>query len=152
MSEPKRHALKCELAQEVLRDCGQLRLQLMGWSMLPTIWPGDVVVIERAESSSVSRGDVVLFRRDERLFVHRVVQKNIQGTKQIRTQGDAMQASDPPVDERELLGKVSLITRNGRSIRPTRELSVCDRAIASLVRLSETGARVVVRVHGFIQN
>lgn len=150
MSE--RHAVKCELATEVLRECGKLRLQVMGWSMLPTIWPGDVALIERAESSSVSRGDIVLFGRGERLFVHRVVQKGSQGTTQMVTQGDAMPTSDPPLGKRELLGKVALIIRNGQCIRPRTTLSVRDRAVASLIRLSETGARVVVGVHGFIHN
>ena len=148
----QQHAMKCHLAAEVLQNFGTLRLQVMGWSMLPTIWPGDVVVIEKAESSSVSGGDIVLFGRDKRLFVHRVVKKRVEGTTQVLTQGDAMPVSDPALDERELMGKVTLIVRNGRSIRPTTKLGVRDRVVASLARQSETGARVVVGVHGFIHN
>ena len=69
------HALKCDLAGEVLRSSGTLRLQVMGWSMLPTVLPGDTLVIESAHSNSVCEGDIVLFGRDRRLFAHRVVTK-----------------------------------------------------------------------------
>ena len=66
------HALKCELAGEVLRSSGRLRLRVTGWSMLPAIFPGDTLVIERANGESLGKGDIVLFHRDRRLFVHRV--------------------------------------------------------------------------------
>ena len=70
------YALKCELAGEVLRSSGTLRLRAMGWSMLPTVWPGDTLVIERIHSDAVSEGDIVLFGRDRRVFAHRVVAKS----------------------------------------------------------------------------
>ena len=38
------HAIKCELASEVLNRSGSLRLKVMGWSMLPAVWPGDTLV------------------------------------------------------------------------------------------------------------
>ena len=44
------HALKCELAAESLRLSGRLRLRVTGWSMLPTICPGDTLIIERADA------------------------------------------------------------------------------------------------------
>jgi len=37
------HALKCELAGEVLRSSGRLRLKVSGSSMLPVIRPGDTL-------------------------------------------------------------------------------------------------------------
>ena len=67
------HAVKCELAGEVLRASGRVRLQVTGWSMLPSVWPGDTLVIESVASDAVSEGDIVLFSRERRLFAHRVV-------------------------------------------------------------------------------
>lgn len=146
------HALKCDLAGEVLRSSGTLRLQVMGWSMLPTIWPGDTLVIESANSNSVCEGDIVLFGRDRRLFAHRVVTKASQpGDSRVVTRGDAMPAADYPLAEDELLGKVSVIVRNGRCIAPSRSLRFSERTVAALVRSSEIAARVVVGVHG-LQN
>ena len=142
--------VKCHLAAETLRQSGKLRLQVMGWSMLPTIWPGDVLIIERAKTRSVSQGDIVLFGREQRFFVHRIVKKATQEPSWLLTQGDAMEAPDPPVEDRDLLGKVSLIVRNGRCIQPRRKLNIRDKAVASLVRFSESGARLIVGLHGFV--
>jgi signal peptidase I len=146
------HALKCELAGEVLRSSGTLRLCVTGWSMLPTIWPEDTVVIERIDSSEISEGDIVLFARDRRFFVHRVVEKTgVAKDSTILTRGDAMPQPDPPVSGRELMGRVSYIVRNGKLIVPDRSLPVPQRAIAALVRRSDIAARVVVGVHGVFQ-
>jgi|SRR5579863_3356567 len=143
------HALKCELAGEVLRSSGTLRLRVMGWSMLPAIWPGDTLVVENANHSAVSKGDIVLFGRDRRLFAHRVVARRSQpGKLQLVTRGDAMPAEDAPVSDNELLGRISFIGRNGRLIEPSRSRGFSQRAIAALVRSSEIAARVVVGVHG----
>src|SRR5690348_15825963 len=92
--------LKCELAAEVLRAVGMLRMQVTGWSMLPTVWPGDTLMIERAPVGGVAEGDIVLFGRERRLFVHRVVKKL--GDLKFVTCGDAMSAPDPVIDPHEL--------------------------------------------------
>jgi signal peptidase I len=146
------HALKCELAGEVLRSSGTLRLQVLGWSMLPSIWPGDTLVVERADSKAVSEGDIVLFGRNRRLFAHRVIAKPCQSEdSRVVTRGDAMPAPDSPVSADELLGRVSAILRNGKRIEPSRSLRLSERAVATLVRTSEIAARVVVGVHGMRQ-
>jgi signal peptidase I len=142
------HALKCEMASEVLRSSGTLRLRVTGWSMLPTIWPGDTLVVESVTSDAVNEGDIVLFGRDRRLFAHRVVQNIYGGFAEILTRGDAMPKPDPPVCETELLGKVRYIVRNGKSFEPGRSLGLTDRAVAALVRSSEMAARAVVGVRG----
>jgi signal peptidase I len=145
------HAVKQELAGEVLILSGRLRLGVTGSSMLPTVWPGDTLVIERASSDAVSKGDIVLFQRDGRFFVHRVVGK-IAGDSMILTRGDAMLRPDPPVAGRCLLGKVVSIVRQGKRIRPKTDMGLSSRAVAAAVRRSETAARVVVGVHGMLQS
>jgi signal peptidase I len=141
------HALKCELAGEVLRSSGALRLRVTGWSMLPTVMPGDTLVIERISPDAVSEGDIVLFVRDRRFFVHRVVTKGSHDAA-ILTCGDAMPAVDPPVPGSNLLGRVSLILRNGQRIEPSRNPRLSHRTVSALVRRSTFAARVVVGVHG----
>src|SRR5215469_1498253 len=118
-------AIKCELAAEVLRSSGTLRLRVTGWSMLPTVWPGDTLLIERVDPKAVPEGDIVLFGRDRRLFAHRVL-KNERSV--LVTRGDSMRTPDSPVDETEFLGRVSSIVRNGKWIKPRRTLRVQKRA------------------------
>jgi signal peptidase I len=145
------HGVKCDLAGEVLRSSGRLRLRVMGWSMLPSVWPGDTLVVDSVKSDGVCEGDIVLFGRDRRLFAHRVVKNNAGVDAKIVTRGDAMPAPDPPVDETQVLGKVSFIVRNGKCIEPRRSLRFSERAVAALVRGSDTAARVVVGIHGMRQ-
>jgi signal peptidase I len=145
---PELHALKCELASEVLRSSGRLRLRVTGWSMVPTIFPGDTIVIEHAGSERVNKGDIVLFHRDRRLFVHRVSGKTgSAGDLRIITQGDGMRRPDPPVAGSQLLGKVSLVVREGRCLEPAKTMGLSGRAVAALVRRSSSAARVIVGVH-----
>jgi len=116
--------------------------------MLPAIFPGDTLVIEPANSESVGKGDIVLFHRDRRLFVHRVSETSGSARDfQIVTQGDGMPNPDPPVSSSQLLGKVSFVVRDGRCLEPARIPGFSMRAVAALVRRSSSAARVVVGVH-----
>jgi signal peptidase I len=142
------NALKCELAGEVLRSTGTLRLRVTGWSMLPSVMPGDTLVIDRVQSDAVCEGDIVLFGRDRRFFVHRVMTKSSDPEiAEFVTCGDAMPTPDPPVSQSDVMGRVSLILRNGKCFQPARSLSVPGRAVAALVRRSVLAARVVVGCH-----
>ena len=142
------HALKCEMAAEVLRSSGTLRLRVTGWSMLPTVWPGDLLIVERVESAQTVEGDIVLFVRHRRLIAHRVVKNH---SSMMVTRGDSMQTPDSPVRENEFLGRVSSIVRNDRNIEPRKALGAGERAVASLVQRSDVAARVVVGVRGLLQ-
>src|ERR1700678_3631948 len=147
-SSAELHALKCELADEVLRSSGRLRLCVMGWSMLPAIFPGDTLVIERADGENVSKGDIVLFHRDRRIFVHRVSGKSgSAGDLQVVTQGDGLSKPDAPVSSSQLLGKVSFVIRDGRCLELAKTPNFPMRAVAALVRRSPSAGRLVVGVH-----
>src|SRR5436305_6849449 len=76
------HSLKCELASESLRLSGNLRLKVSGWSMLPTIWPGDTLVISRLDGGELLQGEIALFQREGRFIVHRVLSKASSSIKQ----------------------------------------------------------------------
>lgn len=151
------HALRCELAAEVLRASGSLRLRVTGWSMLPTVWPGDTLVIEQACGDQVFEGDIVLFSSGRRFVAHRVVAiGNDSGvstvqTSTVQTQGDAVRRPDAPLAAGDVLGKVSFILREGRIIEARRRLCFSDRAVAAGFRCSSFAACVVVRVHGMLQ-
>lgn len=142
------HAVKCELAIDVLRSSGELRLQVEGWSMLPSIWPGDVLVVKRVDFSKVAEGEIVLFRRNRRLFAHRVVRSE---ASDIVTRGDSMAAPDSPVEEDEILGRVISIMRDGKPLRPRTSLRIRERVIAGAVQRSEFAARLLVRARELMQ-
>lgn len=146
------HSIKSQLAADVLRSTGVVRLKVTGWSMLPTVWPGDTLVVEHAASSRPTSGDIVLVLREGRLFAHRLIENpRDDGSTEVLTRGDAMEHADPPVHKNGLVGKVTRIVRNGKSIAPRQGLRASERVIAAMVQRSNLAARVVVGIHGFLQ-
>ena len=108
-----REGNKCKLAEQVLRSSGQLRLRATGTSMLPTVWPGDLLTIRRQPLSCVLPGALVLYTRHNRFFVHRVLRKFVRdGYPMLLTRGDALPQADPPVSPQEFLGAVIAIERD----------------------------------------
>ncbi len=141
-------AVKCELAGEVLRSFGSLRFAATGWSMLPSVWPGDTLVVDRITPDQVHVGDVVLVGREGRLCAHRVVSMAADShNPQWITQGDALPAPDRPVAKNELLGKVSYLIRAGKLIEVPAGLNGVKRLTANIVRRSVPAARALVYLH-----
>ena len=134
---------KCSLAAEVLRRFGQLRLRVTGASMLPSIWPGDVVAVCSSSLNQISRGDVVLFFRDRRFVVHRVVE--VSGDR-LLTRGDSVLGPDTPVSSDELLGRVVSITGAGDTRKPAR-LGVAGRLLAWALRRSTVISNLLLGLH-----
>ena len=56
-----------------LRADGSVCFRVLGGSMFPWIRSGDLVFVRSFAYEQASRGDVVLFERGDRLFVHRVI-------------------------------------------------------------------------------
>jgi len=107
--------LSLTLAEGLLRQTGELRFVARGASMLPAIYPGDEIIVHRAGLAGVKAGEVVLFRRQDRWFLHRV-REILQGAPQPRliTQGDGLDSPDAPICSEELLGRAEFFVRNGR--------------------------------------
>ncbi len=134
-------ALRCDLAADVIRNFGELRLKVMGGSMFPAIRPGDVVTLERAESHQLAPGTIVSYRSGDLLITHRV--KRVMGL-QLIAQGDTVSRRDAPIPSSEILGKVVSIERNGRRVALTR--SAWQRIVSGIARRSELSRRVLLRL------
>jgi signal peptidase len=144
------HALRCELAAELLHSSRNMRLRVTGHSMLPAIWPGDALIVEPVAGDSVGNGDIVLFSSGTRFVAHRVVAKS-SACSAIETQGDAVAQADQPIPSDEVLGKVAFIVRDGKCAKPGKRLDLPQRTAAAFLRRSKLAARVAVGIHNFRQ-
>lgn len=125
--------VRCGLAAEALRSRGVLILRATGVSMLPTLWPGDLLTVQCLRGEEAEPGEIVLYMRHDRFFIHRIVSRNLgREDASVVTRGDCMPADDPPIGRNEMLGKVTGIQRSGSIFLPARRLSPFRRFLAFL--------------------
>ncbi len=130
--------LGCELAGEVVSTFGEVRLRVLGTSMVPSIHPGDLISVQRASLSEISAGEIALYLREGRLFAHRVVARaGSDEESRVIMRGDRLSQNDPPVCASEFLGRVHRIERDGRLLQPATRLSIWERTIVLLLRSSD---------------
>ena len=133
--------LKLELAADVVRRFGEVQLQVTGTSMLPAVWPGDVLTVRRRCAAELLLGQIVLCYRDGRFCAHRLVGRR--GDCLI-TRGDSMPNEDRPFRDEEVLGEVVGVLRQGRSIDPSPNWWYC--AWSRILRHSELCTRMLLRL------
>jgi signal peptidase I len=84
--------------------------------MYPTIRRDDQVLVERTCSDNLRFGDIIVFKKYERLIVHRVIGKRkVEGEYYFREKGDASLQSSlvPP---KEIIGRVVNIRQQDKTI------------------------------------
>lgn len=108
----------CELIAEVTGSFGEVCLKVTGSSMMPVIWPDDVITVQR-EMDDLQPGQIVLYRRGETLVAHRIVCVH-EGF--LITRGDSLANDDPPIGEPDVVGRVTGIVRDGRCLHPSQSL------------------------------
>lgn len=96
-------------------------VRVLGGSMIPWIRSGDLIFIKRSDFAKVSAGDIILFERDGRFFVHRIIghAKSLSAGESaplLITKGDALDREDAPVSAVEFLGRASRIHRGSHHI------------------------------------
>lgn len=103
--------------QAVLAKGYPFRFQARGWSMVPFIRDGDVIVVTPFHDNKNPKiGEVIAFIHPEvgKLIVHRVIAKQ---DSAFFIQGDSiLEQSDGYVPTNNLLGRVIRVERNGKSI------------------------------------
>jgi signal peptidase I len=139
---------KVGLAADMLRDCGRVQLQAWGTSMLPSLWPGDLLTIESVAHSEVVPGDIVLVLRDHAFLIHRLVERRQdQGCISWITKGDAVPRNDPPAGASQLLGRVTGIQHGIRLLVPSRRVSLLHSVLAWGLCHSDRFRNLTLRVH-----
>ena len=100
-----------ELIVDLLSRGHAVEFQVHGDSMHPVIREHDTLHVEPLRDCA--RGDVVLVRAERGLTAHRVIAKR--GTTLI-LRGDNAPAADDPVEESQVLGKVTYVVRAGKRV------------------------------------
>jgi len=136
------------LVTQMLGSFGELRPVVRGASMVPSIFPDDVLIVRPETARNACSGDVVLFFRDGLFCTHRVVGKIEEGGRiSLLTCGDALSKNDPPVAEEEFLGLVAAVVRGPKRIEMGRPPVASERLLRWAVRRSPGVAKWTLRWH-----
>jgi Peptidase S24-like len=145
---PSKHETRLDLAAEVLRRFGEVRFVAQGGSMMPSIYPGDLVTVRSESIAGMRCGEIVLFLLGGRFFVHRVMRKWPERDRVVfAARGDALNQEDPSVDGTQLLGRVTSILRRGKPVKFAARLRPSMKVARWAVRNSETFARALLAAH-----
>ena len=103
--------------KETLEKNGFLKFKAIGASMVPYIFSGDVIIIEKIDANEVTIGDILFFESQGSLFVHRLMRtSNTENGTYLITKGDSMHSHDNPIRPSQVLGKVKKIKRWGITV------------------------------------
>jgi hypothetical protein len=142
------HDTRLDLASEVLHRFGEVRFIAHGGSMVPSIYPGDLLTVRSHSPSGARRGEIVFFLLGGRPYVHRVTRKWPERNRiAFATRGDALPKEDPSVDASQLLGRVTAIQRRGKYVEIIAKPGPFLRAHRWAVRNSLAYTRLLLAVH-----
>src|SRR5579884_2713128 len=139
------HHQKFQLIIAALESLKHVNMKALGSSMLPSIWPGDIVLIASAGSEQFEVGAIVVIRKSAGLLIHRLIAR----AAWLTSRGDAMPQADPPVRPGDVLGKVTKVYRGMREIRIRRQLSPVHRLAALLLCHSQLLLNLTLRAANF---
>lgn len=105
------------LGRSLLNDNATVKLRLGGYSMYPSLIPGDVAIIQKVESDKLKPGQVIVFEQRDRWIAHRIIRISREQSLVIQTQGDSVPKKDNPIHENDILGAVIEIERADIRIR-----------------------------------
>ena len=128
-----------EFWQEICSVDVPLRLRVRGTSMIPALWPGEMITVRPVGFDALAVGDIVVFARDGQLVAHRlqcIMEEGDDDSQSLRlaTRGDTSVDADDPVHAAELVGRVSSVQRFGSQRR--RPVHVSPIASWTIARVS----------------
>jgi len=108
----ERRGSDVQLIADALRIRGRVLLRTYGSSMLPWMRPGDISRVRKTSVENVRCGDLVLFRRHDRLFVHRIVDERVTlGVREVSAKGEALASRTGTGDRATFFVEPVLVSR-----------------------------------------
>ena len=107
----------CDFIKEEIARGKEVTLQIATGSMRPLIRPKDSVIVKGGKVSGLQSGDIILFERNTRLYVHRLLIKQYHnGEVILLSKGDNTLVMDKSISAEQFLGKVVKVKRNQKVI------------------------------------
>ena len=101
------------LLEDALATGAYIKLKVISQSMSPTLQTGDIIKVQKIPLKQYHRGNLLVHIRKNELITHRLIVKKKQHWI---TKGDNSLNPDPPIHEKDILGRVCEIQRGDHII------------------------------------
>lgn len=106
-----------DMLESLANEQHLIRIKTKGYSMSPTIAPGDIVIVAPAKIHDLKIGDIVVFRTQQSMIAHRLVAVNVANGQNICVaKGDNNRHVDAAFSADAIVGKVIRLERNNKHI------------------------------------
>ena len=151
MSRPGRENLdfcKLELAADLLQSGVPIRSRCCGSSMIPALWPGDLLIIEPVKAETLSVGDIVVAAQGKCLVSHRLIwHGKLDGAPCWITRGDSVRLTDSPIVSQQIVGQVSRIERRGKILALGRSPTLIHSIVGWMIARSDLSRVLALRMY-----
>ncbi len=97
-----------------------IKLKADGNSMYPYIRKGSLLIISHVDFDKVAKGDVVVFKGQDKFIAHRLIKvQYVNKQRQLTTKGDSCNNADTAFGKDLYIGKVIAVEKNGKTIDMT---------------------------------
>lgn len=105
-----------DFAESLMDDGKSLIIKMKGFSMYPTLRPGDLGYVERCGMEDIRVGDIIVFRNHKQLVAHRLMKLyHVDGQLRAESRGDNNREKDQVViSELNLFGKLVAYEHKGK--------------------------------------
>lgn len=104
-----------ELAEDLIENEQTVSFWMQGYSMFPTLYPGDLGLVEKCDPASLKSGDIIVFRQNKQLVAHRLMRVTTASEKRFILKGDKNNYYDQPVAEQDIIGKLTGVIRKNKT-------------------------------------
>jgi signal peptidase I len=148
MTAENKKAIK-DVASGLLGEGKTIRIEASGYSMYPSIRPGNIIHIKAiSEPEKVDVGDIIAWQREKDMVVHRLVHRYRHDDDcHYITRGDSAISSDKPVSFNDVAGKVVLIENRKGSKVPLAVTLIRE----SRYRINNKKVWLVVRIRAVLR-
>ena len=115
-------SIAVELLEDLLLKKRELGLHVLSGSMMPLVKKGDEVIFKHAEPNDIKIGDIIVFKKEDRLIVHRVIRKYYDGDSILFLQKGDNSTNAEVISGESIIGKVFAIRKGGKNIRLDRRI------------------------------
>lgn len=104
-----------DFTEQLLGNKRQVRIKVGGYSMYPYLRNEDIITVERCSFSELKKGDIIVFKSNNKWIAHRLLKKSSGGNNNTLTaRGDTCAKKDPPITENNYIGKVISYSRKSK--------------------------------------